>query len=249
HVQPRVEEMLMRRTAEAVGDHATPGIGLAGRDRGGLDDAGQLDLELDRAVLVEIPVKAVVVIADRREERDDEAPRAPHLESVVAEFIMLPEDAEILLMQADRVLHRGWLAEIVGCRHVEIMDVAETIAAELERVGKLAQAIFTGIERALPEMVRGWIGIGHDHVGDAGAIDDRAHLAAIAKRDLMQDQALTRGPAGAEGEVLPAHLPAIDREARARLLRDVERLDVLAHRGDRRTIVIARLFRDRDDLF
>src|SRR5947207_12099777 len=116
---------------------------------------------------------------------------------------MLPEDAEILLMQADRVLHRGRLAEIIGYRHVEIMDVAEAIAAELEGIGELAQAVFAGIERALPEMVRGWIGIGHDHVGDAGAIDDRAHLATIAKRDLMQDQTLARGPTNAEGEILP----------------------------------------------
>jgi hypothetical protein len=151
-------------------------------------------------------------------------------------------------MQADRVLHRGRLAEIVGHRHVKIMDVADAIAAELQRIGEFAEAIFAGIERTLPEMIGGRIGIGHDHVGDTGAIDDRALLCAVAKRDLVQHEALARGPADTEREILPAHLPAVDREARAFLLHDIERLDVLAHLPDRGAIVVARLLRDRNDL-
>ena len=127
---------------------------LAGRHRRGLDDASQLGFELDRAVLIEVPVEAVIVIADGREERDHEPARAPHLKRLVAEFVVLPEDAVILLMQADRVLHDRRLAVIVGDRHVEIMDMAEAIAAELQRVGELAETVFAGVERALPEMVR-----------------------------------------------------------------------------------------------
>ena len=159
HVQASVEEVLVRRAAQALGDHAAPGIRLAGRDRRRLDDAGQLGLELDGAVLIEVPVEAVIVVADGREERDDEAARAAHLEGVVAELVVLPEDAVVLLMHADGVLHHHGLAEIVGGRHVEIVDVAEAVAAELERVGELAEPVFAGVECALPEVVGGRVGI------------------------------------------------------------------------------------------
>src|SRR5690349_6054079 len=101
-MKPRIEEVLMGRAAEPVGDHAAPWIGFARRHARGLNNPGQLDLELDRAVLVEVPVESVIVVADGREEGHDEAARAPDLERVVAEFIVLPEDAEILFMQADR---------------------------------------------------------------------------------------------------------------------------------------------------
>src|SRR5438445_7614169 len=131
---------------------------------------------------------------------------------------MLPEDPVILFVQADRVLHDGWLAVIVGDRHVEILDMAETVAAEFERVGELAQSILPGIERAFPEMVGGRIGVGNDHVGDTGPVDDRPLALTIAKGDLVQHKTLARGPADAERPVLPADLPAVDREARAVLL-------------------------------
>ena len=129
HVQASIEEVLVRRAAQTFRHHAAPGIRLAGRDGRGLDDAGQLGLELDGAVLIEVPVEAVVVVADGREERDDEAARAAHLEGVVAELVVLPEDAVVLLVHADGVLHHHGPAEIVGRRHVEVVDVAEAVAA------------------------------------------------------------------------------------------------------------------------
>src|SRR5204862_2411743 len=64
HVQTGIEKMLMRRSAQPFRHHAAPGVRLARSDRRRLNDAGQLDLELDRAVLVKIPVEAVIVIAD-----------------------------------------------------------------------------------------------------------------------------------------------------------------------------------------
>ena len=107
------------------------------------------------------------------------------------------------------------------------MDVAEAVAAQLQRVGKLAEAVFAGIERAFPEMVGGRIGIGHDHVGDAGPVDDRPLALTIAKRDLVQHETLARGPADAERPVLPIDLPSLDRKARAVLLHDIQRLTSL----------------------
>ena len=71
--------------------------------------------------------------------------------------------------------------------------------------------------------------------------------APIAKRDLVQHETLARGPADAERPVLPIDLPSIDGKARAVLLHDVERLDVLARLRDRGAVVVARFLRDRND--
>src|SRR5215216_6921525 len=97
-------------------------------------------------------------------------------------------------------------------------------------------------------MVRGWIGIGNDHVGDAGPIDDRPLTLTIAKRDLMQHEALTRRPADAKRPVLPIDLPALYRKTWAVLLHDIQRLHVVAGLRDRRPVVIARFLRDRNDV-
>jgi hypothetical protein len=153
---------------------------------------------------------------------------------------VLPQDAVVFLMQADRVLHDRRLAVIVGDRDVEIVDVPEAIAAQRQRIGELAQAVFAGVERALPEMVCGRIGIGHDHVGDAGPIDDRTFACAVTEGDLMQHETFARGPSHAERPVLPAYFPALDGKARAVLLDDVEWPDVLSHRRDRRPVVVSR---------
>ena len=248
HMQTRIEKVLVGRTAQPFRHHATPGIGLAGRDRRRLDDTGQLDFELDRAVLIKVPVKAVIIIADGREERDHQPPGAPHLERFAAELIVLPEDAVILLMQADRVFHDRRFAIIVGDGYVEIMDVPEAVAAELECVGELAQPVLAGVERALPEMVRGRVGVGHDHIGHAGPIDDRPFARAVANGYLIQHEALARRPADAERPVLPGDLPALDREPGAFFLHDIERLDVFPHGGDRGAVIIARYLRNRNNI-
>ena len=206
------------------------------------------DFELNRAVLIEIPVEAVVIIADGGKERHDQAARPAHLKCVVAELIVLPEDAVILLVHANAVLHEHWLSEIVGSRHIEVVDVSETVAAELEGIGELAKAVFARIEGTLPEVVGGWIGVGHDHFGDARAVDDGALARAVAIADLMQDEAFSRRKTDAEGPVLPGDLPAIDRETRPLLLYEIERLDPLARIRSGFSIVVALGLGDRDDL-
>src|ERR687898_73629 len=50
--------------------------------------------------------------------------------------VVLPEDARVLLMHADGVQDRHQLAERVDVRGVEVTNLAETVAPQLEAVGK-----------------------------------------------------------------------------------------------------------------
>ena len=69
------------------------------------EDAGHLHLELDRPVLVEVPVEAVLVVSDGGDERDDEPAGAADLGVAAAPVDVLPEEAEVLLVDADGVGH------------------------------------------------------------------------------------------------------------------------------------------------
>lgn len=95
HMQAGVEEVLVRRAAEIVIDHTAPLIGFAGGHGCRLDDAGELGFELDRAILVEIPVEAVVVIADSGEEGNNKTARAADLEDAVANAVVAGSHAQL----------------------------------------------------------------------------------------------------------------------------------------------------------
>src|SRR5262249_61816661 len=150
-----------RRDQDAV-------LGLAaGRDRSGRDDARHLDLQLDGAVLVEVPEEAVLVVPDGGDGGDDEAARAPHLDVAGAKGRVLPEKPEVLFVQTNSVLQRDRLAVRVGHDGIEGADLAETIAAEVEAIGEPAHAVLALVEGVLsPARRRGDAG-GTDSLGEA----------------------------------------------------------------------------------
>ena len=87
-VEPGAEEVLVVERVEARRDEPAVGRGArpsAHRLRG--DDAGELDLGLRSCRPGEVPVEAVVVVADGGDERDDEPPRAPHLDVPVRKSV------------------------------------------------------------------------------------------------------------------------------------------------------------------
>ena len=84
----------------------------------GEHDPGRLDLELDGAVEVEVPVEAVVVVADRGEEGDHQPALPAHLAGPGEQVGVLPEDPVVLLVHADRVGDRLRVAEVVGDHRV-----------------------------------------------------------------------------------------------------------------------------------
>ena len=113
-----------------------------------------LGLELDGAVEVEVPVEAVVVVADRGEERDHQAALAAHLAGVGEQVRVLPEDAVVLLVHADGVADGLRVAEVVGDDGVGVVDVAEAVAAQLEGVGVAGEHVLAAVEVVLPEAHR-----------------------------------------------------------------------------------------------
>ena len=56
------------------------------------------------------------------------------------------------------------LALLVGERRVEVVDLAEAVAAERERLRHAAEAPLARVERVLPAVQRARVAVGHDHL-------------------------------------------------------------------------------------
>src|SRR5439155_8403491 len=93
-VETHVEPVVMVRRVETRRDALPVRRHGAGRVPGGLKDPGELHLELQRAVLIEVPVEAVLVVADGRYRRDHEASAPTDLGVAGVHVDVLPEDAE-----------------------------------------------------------------------------------------------------------------------------------------------------------
>src|SRR3954454_21460712 len=223
HVHPHAEEVLMvRRVQAGADDRAVLGrlTDVVGTHR---EHAGELDLVLDRAVVVEVPEVPVLVVADGDDRRDDEPTQPPHLHLLRAEVGVLPRDACVLLVHADRVLDRDGVAVLIVDDAVEVLDVPDAVASERQRVRQPPDAVLALVEHVLDPVRGRRIAVRHVHLRQAGAVDDRPQGAAVVVADLVQDETLARREADAQVPLLPLHVVPVDREAGALGLRDLDR--------------------------
>jgi hypothetical protein len=132
HVQADAEEVLVMGSEGLRRDQRAEVGGLTWRESTGQDDAGQLRLELDSAVLIEVPVDRVLVVARGDDKRDNQPAAATSLGRIQHRVKVLPKQAEILLVQADGLADRVRLTVAVGEFDVKGADFLEAVAALLE---------------------------------------------------------------------------------------------------------------------
>src|SRR5882762_7473017 len=136
------------------------------------NDAGEFDLELDRAVLVEIPEEAVVVVTQRRDRGYDKSTGSPDLGVFGLPVVVLPADTEVFLMDADCVSDRLGVPSGVSDYPIHVADLAETVAAEHQRVRGSAHAAFTRIKIVAPLEAVVRVPIRNNHLAEGGSIED-----------------------------------------------------------------------------
>ena len=223
HIEAGAEQMLVVWSGQAWCQFAGElrGALIVG---GGEDQARRLRLELDLSVEVQIPVEAVVVVADRDEERDHESLLPAHIGRPGELLGVLPEHAGVFLVDANGIRQDFDVATSIRDRHVEVGDVADAVASQLQRVHQSAEQIFAGVEIVLPEAHRPRVSIWHEHLGDRRTMDDRPDASCVFEADTVQDQALAHVVADAQRPLLPGDHVAVEGEARALRLLDDDRL-------------------------
>src|SRR3546814_18599618 len=119
---------------------------LARAIAGGYDEAVGFHLKFDLPVEVEIPEKAIVIIARRQEGGHDQPPLATNVADAGERVEMLPDDAEVFLMDADAVLHGHRVAEVVGKGDILVDDLAQAVAAQFQGIEEASELELAGIE-------------------------------------------------------------------------------------------------------
>ncbi len=114
---------------------------------------------------------------------------------------------------------------------IEIMHMPQAVAAEGERIQKLADAVFAGVEGIPPEVGAGRIAIGHDHLGQRGTVHDGPNAASILVTDGVKNETVAHMEAYAKAPFLPAHQIAFYREARAFRLDHLKGFQIRSRRG------------------
>jgi hypothetical protein len=116
---------------------------------------------------------------------------------------VLPQDAEVLLVQADGVLEGDRLAAGVRDDAVEVADLAEAVAAQLEAIGERARCRTRLRRRRSSASGWGRDRLGDDHLGQRSAVQDGPDAAAILIADGVEDEALSWSEPDAEPPFLP----------------------------------------------
>src|SRR5699024_11186371 len=226
HVEPGAEHVLVERHPQPfVTERRRPALTLSlVTVGGGVDDFSGLALELDRTVEVEVPVEAIVVVAESDEEGDDEATIPTYVDGSGELDGALEQDARILLADADGIRDRVRMPQIIGEHRVRVVDLTEAVAAELERVRVFAHRVLAGIEVVLPEAHRARIAVRHDHLRHRGPVDDGTPLALVIEADLVEYKPPDPNEPESDLPLLPIENVTVEREAPALWLRDLDRL-------------------------
>ena len=211
HVQPRDQEVLVERRVGALVDHRAVRGGLALGQVADDHDPGRAHVALDRAVLVEPPVDEVLVVGDGDVDGDHEPARAADLGALDVVDV-LPQHAVVLLVDADRVRDHVRLAGRVVQDGVEVADLAQAVAAELERLRHEAEAPLADVVGGAAVVVGRRVAVGDDHLGQRDAVRDRAPVEA----QRVQDEPFAVVEAEPQRPVLPRQRVAVERERDAR---------------------------------
>ena len=129
---------------------------------------------------------------------------------------------------------------------IEIMDHAQTIATQGERVRHAAEAEFAAIENVLAIVASLRRAVRHHHFGDGRAIDDGPPFAVLGIADGIKHQSLAPIEAHAKVPVFPGHLVALHHETGAIGLHHIEPGRRLAKLMQKLRIVIQRRARNRN---
>jgi hypothetical protein len=141
---------------------------------------------------------------------------------------VLPQDGVVLLVHADRVRDRIRLAPGVVQHGVEVGDLAEAVAPELERRGHEAESPLAHVERGAPVVVGRGIAIGHHHLGERQPVGHRPRARPVVVAEPVDDEALSVVEPEPHGPPLPREPVAVEHEGSALGLGDLELPEVVA---------------------
>ena len=165
-VDTETEQVLVVVGIDAWVNFGAPAVGvLAGVHGVGIQDTGQLNIQLDSAVLVEDPVDAVFIVRSGKDVRENQFTATSDNHGLVAEIGMLVEDTSIFFMDADGVLHNCAGTGTVDKCCIHVVDCALAVAAERQAVGHVAATVLSQVKSMLSLVGVFRVAVWDNHLG------------------------------------------------------------------------------------
>lgn len=212
-VNAQTEQVLMVMGVHAGVDLCAPAVGVfAGVHGVRVQNAGELDVKLDGAVLVEDPVDAVFIVRGCEDLGDDKFPAAGDDRRVVAEISVLEQYPSVFLMNADGVFDNCASAGTVDESRIHVVDCTFAVAAEGQAVGHVAATVFAQVESVLALMRVLGVAIWNHHLGQGQPVEDVANVALVVVRDVVEHNAFAVVEANVDIPILPTDRSSVDVE-------------------------------------
>mmetsp|Transcript_39335 Transcript_39335/g.87542 ORF Transcript_39335/g.87542 Transcript_39335/m.87542 type:complete len:618 (+) Transcript_39335:782-2635(+) len=230
-VNPHAEEVLVHCGIDSGSHpHTEARPVLAHWGDAGAEDAAELHLKVDGAVLEEVIGHDILIVHEGADLLQHQLAGPPHLRVAAATIVVLPQDARILLVQADGILDDDRLPLAVIHNTIKVLYVAQAVTAQGQGVSTEAKAIVTDVEGRLASLDVVGVPIGHRHLHQAHAVQHRPHATTILVAHLVQHKALPGIEPDTDVPVLPLDQVALHTEAGALWLHNVQGLDVAPER-------------------
>jgi hypothetical protein len=139
---------------------------------------------------------------------------------------VFPQYAKVFLVQTNSVGYSYDFTAAVIQDSIKIIDFAEAVAPQGQRVGQVTHAVFPGVEGVSTEILRTRIAVRDYHVTQRCPINYGTLSPLIFVADGMEDEAFAGGESNPKVPLLPRYLIPFDPKTGPFGLDYVQRLDV-----------------------
>ena len=226
-VHAETEQVLVVVGVDTRVDFGTPALGILTRvHRVGVQNSGQLDVELDSSILVEDPVHAVLIVGGSEDVGNDQLPATGHNDRLVPKIGVLEQDTSVLFVNANRVLYNGASTSTVHKCSIHVVDGTLAVAAQRQTVRHVAASILAQVERVFTLMRVLRVSVGNHHLGERQTVEHRADVALVIICDVIEHDTLAVVEANVDVPVLPVDDASVHLEGDTLGLGYVDRLQI-----------------------
>ena len=178
--------------------------GIAGES---VEDAGELNLQLDGTVLVENPVDAVFVVCGGENLRQNELGSSSDDRSLelVSEVRVLEKQTIVLLVDTHSVGNSERLSFGVGKVRIKVVHDSRAITSEGKRIGHETGSVLSQIKGVLSLVRVLGVSVGNNHFNERETMEHVSLVTMVIERDLRQHNSLSVVESHVKSESLPLH--------------------------------------------
>lgn len=181
-IYAQTKEMLMVVCVHTGVDFSAPTLQILSRVHGiCVENSGQFYLKLNRSILMQNPVHAILVVGSSENMGDDKLSCASHDHAVVTEVGMLEQNAVVFFVDANGVLDGCGGSSTVDESGVEVVNRTLAVTAQTQRICHVPTPVLPQIERMLTLMWMLGVSVWYHHLSQGESPEDGSFVALVVE--------------------------------------------------------------------